>query len=88
MDFLSLHFYDFHQHGGIGGPLNFKGGRIEATFDMIEQYSYMKFGEVMPMHISEYGGRDHGLESGEWTPFRDWVNLKSYSGLNGSVDVS
>ena len=84
MDFLSLHFYDFDQHwkqgGGFEGPYNFKGGRLEATFDMIEQYSMKKFGLVKPMFISEYAGRSHQLESsGIWSSQRDWIQIKSLS---------
>ncbi|MBK1880030.1 Ig-like domain-containing protein [Pelagicoccus mobilis] len=85
MDFYSLHFYDFDRHGqpggGTKGPWNFKGGRIEATFDMIEQYGQMTLGEVKPFLISEYGSRDHKLEWEEWSRERDWVFIKSFSPL-------
>lgn len=85
MDFYSLHFYDFDRHGqpggGTKGPWNFKGGRIEATFDMVEQYGHMTLGEVKPMLISEYGSRDHQLELNDWSRERDWVFIKSFSPL-------
>ncbi|MEQ9289669.1 MAG: T9SS type A sorting domain-containing protein [Cyclobacteriaceae bacterium] len=83
MDFFSLHFYDFDQQwiSGWDGPVHYKGGRLEATFDMIEQYSHMKRGSVKPMYISEYGGRDLELESDPWTPYRDWVTLKAMNSL-------
>lgn len=85
MDFLSLHFYDFDEHGvsggGTTGPWNFKGGRIEATLDMVEQYSDLSFGFVKPLFISEYGGRNHRLEGQPWTPERDWAIVKSFSPL-------
>lgn len=85
MDFYSLHFYDFDQHGqpggGYKGPWNFKGSRIEATLDMVEQYGAMRLGEVKPMLISEYGSRDHRLEQQDWSRERDWVFVKSFSPL-------
>lgn len=86
MDFISLHFYDFHKHHTNGGsqfigPWNFKGGRLEATLDMVEQYSMLSWDEVKPMLISEYGGRDHGEEWKAWTPERDWSFMKSFTPL-------
>ncbi|WP_309016635.1 Ig-like domain-containing protein [Pelagicoccus sp. SDUM812003] len=85
MDFFSLHFYDFDQHWvqgqGYVGPWNFKGGRVEATLDMLEQYSWLALGEVKPMVISEYGSRDHELEQQEWSRERDWIFLKSFTPL-------
>ncbi len=85
MDFYSLHFYDFDEHGqpggGTTGPWNFKGGRIEATFDMVEQYGELALGEVKPMLISEFGSRNHRLEWGDWSRERDWVFIKSFSPL-------
>lgn len=84
MDFISLHFYDFHKHHTNGGsqfigPWNFKGGRVEATLDMVEQYSMLSWSHVKPMLISEYGGRDHGEEWKAWTPERDWSFMKSFT---------
>ncbi|WP_050858517.1 hypothetical protein [Aquimarina agarilytica] len=70
MDFISVHLYDFNKHHfnngkAFHGPINHKGSRVEATLDMMEHYSYLKFGQVKPFMISEYGGRDHSLE---WKP--------------------
>ncbi|WP_370977827.1 Ig-like domain-containing protein [Agaribacterium sp. ZY112] len=84
MDFFSIHLYDFNSHwsaeeNGYVGPLNFKGGRIEATLDMMEQYSQIALGEVKPYIISEYGGRDHNLEQQDWSPYRDWHIMKAFS---------
>ncbi|MGJ8639695.1 MAG: beta-agarase [Opitutaceae bacterium] len=80
MDFFSLHFYDFNMRGRRGRDY-YKGGRIEATLDMIEQYSLLQLGEVKPFVISEYGGRDHKLERGQWSPLRDWQFMKAFSPL-------
>ncbi|MDW7694542.1 T9SS type A sorting domain-containing protein [Flammeovirgaceae bacterium SG7u.111] len=84
MDFFSIHLYDFNKHHynngtAFHGPINFKGSRTEATLDMMEQYSQMKFGTVKPFLISEFGGRDHSIEWKEWTPIRDWQFMKAIS---------
>ncbi|WP_370980195.1 hypothetical protein [Agaribacterium sp. ZY112] len=85
MDFFSIHFYDFHNRYDINsqpleGEENFKGSRLEATFDMVEQYSMLAIGETKPYVISEYGGRDSiGESSGSWTPERDWHLMKGFS---------
>lgn len=86
MDYFSLHFYDFNNKGnadkaGYDSPDNFKGSRIEATLDMLENYSKITLGETKPLLISEYGGRDHSLEGKPWTPQRDWVFMKSMTPL-------
>lgn len=87
MDFFSLHFYDFNrmqlpeQHEKLDGIKleKFRGGHIEATLDIMEQYSYLRLGEVKPFAISEYGGRNHQIEHYGWSHERDWVFLKSFS---------
>ncbi|WP_017446561.1 Ig-like domain-containing protein [Gayadomonas joobiniege] len=86
MDYFSLHFYDFNKKGnankaGFDSPVNFKGSRIEATLDMLENYSKIALGETKPLLISEYGGRDHSLEGKPWTPQRDWVFMKAMTPL-------
>ncbi|QBG47018.1 beta-agarase [Verrucomicrobia bacterium S94] len=80
MDFYSLHFYDFNNRGDRGRD-DYKGSRLEATLDMIEQYSLIRLGEVKPFIISEYGGRDHKLENRAWTALRDWHFLKAATPL-------
>ncbi|UXX77860.1 T9SS type A sorting domain-containing protein [Reichenbachiella carrageenanivorans] len=84
MDFVSIHLYDFNKHhynngSAFHGPINYKGSRIEATLDMMQQYSYMSLGEVKPLLISEYGGRDHSIEWKTWSAIRDWQFMKSIS---------
>ncbi|MFC2111631.1 carboxypeptidase regulatory-like domain-containing protein [Bacteroidota bacterium] len=75
MDFLSFHLYDFAL---IGGKQRFrKGANIEATFDMLEHYTLLSQGKVKPMIISEYGSMAHDLSKEPWTPYRDWLFLKS-----------
>ncbi|MCG8580159.1 MAG: hypothetical protein MI866_09595, partial [Bacteroidales bacterium] len=74
MDFWSMHFYDFPS---IGGKQKYrKGAQMEATLDMIEQYSYLKFGVAKPFLISEFGAQMHDYMN-EWSPYRDWLHIKS-----------
>ncbi|WP_111979593.1 Ig-like domain-containing protein [Algibacillus agarilyticus] len=79
MDYFSIHLYDFNYLGRSKGIETFKGGRIEATLDIMEQYSQIKLGEVKPFLISEYGGRDHLLEAKAWDALNDWQTMKAFS---------
>ena len=86
MDFISIHIYDFNKHHfnngtTFNGPVNYKGSRLEAVMDIIEQYSYLTLGKVLPLMISEYGGRDHSIEWKTWSAQRDWNFMKSFSPL-------
>ncbi|MCF2949492.1 Ig-like domain-containing protein [Paraglaciecola aquimarina] len=74
MDFYSLHFYDLAHNNNT-----FRGGRLESTFDMVDHYSSIKFGQPKEYIISEYGGRNIPLESKPWSPIRDWALLRSAS---------
>lgn len=75
MDFISLHFYDFP---AIGGKQKYrKGSNIEATFDMMEHYSMLTHGKVIPFEVSEYGAQTHDHNKEQWSAFRDWLRLKS-----------
>lgn len=74
MDFWAIHLYDFPS---IGGKQKYrKGSNMEATFDMMEQYSYLKFGVVKPFMISEFGAQMHDYK-GAWSAYRDWLHMKS-----------
>jgi len=74
MDFWSMHFYDFP---AIGGKQKYrKGSQMEATLDMIEQYSFMKFGHAKSFLVSEFGAQMHDYMN-EWSPYRDWLHMKS-----------
>lgn len=75
MDFWSLHFYEFTSPDGFYRLR--RGNNIEATFDMQDHYSMLSFGEVKPYVISEFGGRALNYEADPWTPYRDWLCLKS-----------
>lgn len=78
MDYWTIHLYDFAAKGGK--EMYRKGSNMEATFDMIEQYSYLSFGKVKPIMISEYGGVSHDLK-GTWSPLRDWHHIKSVNSM-------
>lgn len=78
MDYWTIHLYDFPS---IGGKEKYrKGSNMEATFDLMEQYSFMKFGEVKPFMISEYGAQMHDYK-GAWSAYRDWLHNKSVSAM-------
>lgn len=79
MDFWTIHLYDFPSINN-GKELYRKGSNMEATFDIMEQYSYMKFGEVKPFMISEYGAQMHDY-FGTWSRYRDWLHVKSVNSM-------
>lgn len=76
MDFWSIHLYDFPSING--GKVRLRSGsNIEATFDMMEQYSQLSFDYVKPFVISEFGAQMHDYAQQQWSPFRDWLHLKA-----------
>ncbi|WP_157208965.1 T9SS type A sorting domain-containing protein [Mariniflexile maritimum] len=78
MDFFSIHLYDIASK--TDGTIDLRSGsNIEATFDMMEQYSTMKFGFVKPLVISEMGGVMNGQRNQPWSPYRDWLWVKTTS---------
>ncbi|WP_010522442.1 T9SS type A sorting domain-containing protein [Aquimarina agarivorans] len=80
MDFYSVHLYDFPSIGG-GLELLRKGGNNEAILDMIEHYNTIRWGEVKPWVISEYGTQLNDFFSQNWTPGRDWFILRAFSSM-------
>ena len=80
MDFWSIHYYDFNLDGSNLQKIR-RGSYLEGTFDMIDQYSMLSYGETKPYVISEYGGRALSLESQPWSPYRDWLTMKSFTGM-------
>jgi agarase len=79
MDFISIHLYDFPVKGGK--QLYRKGSNVEATFDMMEHYSRLTLGKVLPFEISEYGAQTHDYNKQPWSAYRDWLRLKSLTSL-------
>ncbi|MGI9474207.1 MAG: hypothetical protein ACR2NZ_21885 [Rubripirellula sp.] len=80
MDFYSLHLYDFP--GIDAGQKRYrKGANLEATLDMLEHYSHIRSGETKPLIISEYGAQLNDWYSQPWSPYRDWLCLKSMNSM-------
>ncbi len=79
MDFWAIHLYDMPSLGGK--EIYRKGSNVEATLDMIEQYSVMKFGYAKPFLVSEIGAYDHAGMGKAWSPYHDWVDMKSINSL-------
>ncbi|WP_109831855.1 T9SS type A sorting domain-containing protein [Reichenbachiella versicolor] len=78
MDYWTIHLYDFP---ALQGKEQYrKGSNMEATFDIMEQYSYMKFNKVKPFMISEYGAQMHDY-FGPWSRYRDWLHNKSVNSM-------
>ncbi|MDO6760298.1 T9SS type A sorting domain-containing protein [Tamlana sp. 2_MG-2023] len=76
MDFWSIHLYDIASK--TDGKIDLRSGsNIEATLDMMEQYSYLTFGTVKPFVISEFGAQMNGHRDQDWSPYRDWLWIKS-----------
>lgn len=78
MDFISIHLYDFPCWNNRQQYR--KGSNVEATLDMLEQYTYMKFGAPKPIVISEFGASSHQATK-TWSPYRDWLHIKSANSL-------
>ncbi|MEP1445173.1 MAG: hypothetical protein ABJK37_03535 [Paraglaciecola sp.] len=75
MDFISLHLYDMPR---FSNTVQFrKGSNIEATFDMLEHYTNIKFGTPKPFIVSEYGAQVHSMLQSPWSPQRDWLIVNS-----------
>ncbi|MEM6347023.1 MAG: Ig-like domain-containing protein [Bacteroidota bacterium] len=80
MDFWSIHFYDFNLSWG-NQPVLRRGSNMEATLDMLDHYTQLSFNEIKPLVISEYGGRALTLEADPWSPYRDWMSIKSMTSM-------
>ncbi len=70
VDGVSVHLYD-----GInvrGKASRRSGSNSEAILDMVEGYSFIKFGKVIPHATSEYGGIDdtYGIDFDERNSYR------------------
>ncbi|WP_109831798.1 T9SS type A sorting domain-containing protein [Reichenbachiella versicolor] len=75
MDFFTIHLYDFPTFNKKAKYR--KGSNMEATLDMMEQYSWMKFDKVKPIMISEYNAQTHDYNKQGWSGYRDWLKMKS-----------
>ncbi len=79
MDFFTIHLYDFPCHVAHGMQYR-KGSNVEATMDLLEQYSMLRLGETKPLMISEYGAQTHKYND-VWSPYRDWLRIKSTNSM-------
>lgn len=79
MDCWAIHLYDFPSISGGQKKLR-RGSNVEATLDMMEQYSVMKFGKVKPFLITEYGASSHDY-FGAWSPYRDYLHNTACNAL-------
>lgn len=79
MDFYTFHLYDFPIFPNK--PSYRKGGRNEVTFEMIEHYNFLQYGEVKPMVVSEYGAQTHELTNSQWSSLRDWYNVEAFNAM-------
>ncbi|MEY8528367.1 hypothetical protein [Bacteroides xylanisolvens] len=75
IDFLSVHIYDGKN---VKGEDTFRSGsNMEGIMDLIEGYTFIKYGHVKPLLISE-----HGMTRPDWLtqPYseeRDWKIIRS-----------
>lgn len=80
-DFYTLHLYD--KPIWYGREVYRKGGRNEATFDLMEHFSMLTHGETKPLLITEYGTQLWGLTDEErlWRPYNDWTRVKAFNAM-------
>ncbi|MBU2872065.1 cellulase family glycosylhydrolase [Colwellia sp. E2M01] len=75
MDFYSIHLYDFPCFSNSERYRS--GSNMEATLDMMENYSHIAVGEMKPYVISEYGAANHCERSVGWTDKKDTLVLRA-----------
>ena len=79
MDFYSIHLYDFPC---LGNTEKYRSGsNVEATMDMMENYSHIAVGEMKPYIISEYGAASHCVRNEGWSPRKDTYVLRATNSL-------
>jgi len=77
--FFSTHLYDGRN---VTGDFNYRtGSNGEAILDLIEAYSYKKWGVVKPHIISEYGFTGKNLQGKPYSRELDATCLRSYNSL-------
>lgn len=79
MDFFATHIYDGRN---VSGDFSYRSGsNAEAILDLIEAYSYKKWGIVKPHLISEYGYTAKGLQGKPYSATLDGTCLVSYNNI-------
>ncbi|MFY0598184.1 MAG: T9SS type A sorting domain-containing protein [Cyclobacteriaceae bacterium] len=76
MDAFATHLYDGINVTGADNKRS--GSNSEAILDLIEAYSYVKWKEVKPHAISEYGG----IEKGYPASYSDAKSIQSIKSIN------
>ncbi|MFY0626718.1 MAG: carbohydrate binding domain-containing protein [Reichenbachiella sp.] len=76
MDGLATHLYDGINVSGQDNRRS--GSNSEAILDLIETYSFAKWGTIKPHAISEYGG----IESGYGDAYSDIKSIQSIKSIN------
>lgn len=79
MDLFSIHLYDFPCHNNKQKYR--RGSNMEATMDMLENYSLLKLGEIKPLIISEYGAAVHCEFNNGWTASRNTLQTKAFNAM-------
>lgn len=82
-DFYSIHLYDRPIQNGEVIEQFRKGGRNEATFDMMEHYSMLNYNELKPFFMTEYGGQLWGMSDEDrlWRPHNDWRRIEAFNAM-------
>jgi agarase len=82
-DFYSIHLYDRPIQNGEVIEQFRKGGRNEATFDMMEHYSMLNYNELKPFFMTEYGGQLWGMNDQDrlWRPHNDWRRIEAFNAM-------
>ncbi|MCL7762588.1 beta-agarase [Polaribacter sp. Z014] len=79
MDFFATHLYDGRN---VEGDFSYRSGsNSEAILQLIEAYSYIKWGVVKPHLISEYGYTAKGLQGKPYSPKLNGICLISYNNI-------
>ena len=82
MDYLSIHLYDgMNLEGSIAKR---SGSNSEAILDLIETYSFIKWGFVKPMMISEFGITGKGW-SDQYLETRNTLTVNSMHNLTMGI---
>jgi hypothetical protein len=82
MDYLSIHLYDgMNLEGSIAKR---SGSNSEAILDLIETYSFIKWGFVKPMMVSEFGITGKGW-SDEYLESRNALAINSMHDLTMGI---
>ena len=75
MDGFSTHLYDGVNQ--IGQDTRRSGSNMEAILDLIETYSFVKWGIIKPHAITEFGG----IENGEYTDIMNVQSIRSQNSI-------